>query len=98
LIFFAALLQVQVVIADTFSGQTSTTGWSKPQIYSPSWVCSDCHQYLYRQFEKSMHARAFITPVFQGQVYDVLLSQMRGEPKAMYKVGAYLACHSPAGA
>jgi len=83
------------VSADFYPVQTGTINLNRPHDYSPSKDCANCHLYLYQQFEHSMHAKAFTNPVFQNQLYDVLLPQMKENPNARHKVGKCLACHSP---
>ncbi len=89
-----AMLATQVS-ADFYPVQTSVINLNRPHDYSPSKDCSNCHLYLYQQFEHSMHAKAFINPVFQNQLYDVLLPQIEENPSDRNKAGKCLACHSP---
>ena len=91
----AALLLAPAVIADRYTGKISELNQTKPGAYSSSESCSNCHLYLFKQYEKSMHARAFSNPVFQNQVYNVLLPQLIGDADAMQIAGSCLACHSP---
>ncbi|RRS36197.1 MAG: hypothetical protein NV67_08340 [Gammaproteobacteria bacterium (ex Lamellibrachia satsuma)] len=89
--FMAAVFLAPVAKA----GQAGAVNLAKTGAYESSKVCSNCHAHLYNQFEQSMHARAFANPVFQNQVYNVLLPQVSGDPDTAHKAGSCLACHSP---
>lgn len=91
IIFAVAMLLTPTAEA----GQAGATDLSKTGDYQDPVECANCHQYLFSQFEQSMHARSYRNPIFQNQVYNVLLPQMSGDPDAMQKAGACLSCHAP---
>ncbi|MBL3529354.1 MAG: hypothetical protein JMN27_17110 [gamma proteobacterium endosymbiont of Lamellibrachia anaximandri] len=89
--FLAAVFLVPMANA----GPAGAVNLIKAGAYETSKVCSNCHAHLFNQFEQSMHAKAFANPVFQNQLYDVLLPQVTGDPDATHRAGSCLACHSP---
>jgi nitrate/TMAO reductase-like tetraheme cytochrome c subunit len=63
--------------------------------YWPSSTCRDCHVKAYDQHLKSMHARAFVDPVFQAQYFKEVVPRMTRERELSQDAEGCIACHSP---
>jgi len=80
-----------------FSGlQSYAENLSTPtEKYWPSSTCRDCHVKAYDQHLKSMHARAFVDPVFQAQYFRELLPRIDRERELSQDAEGCISCHSP---
>ncbi|GBE06884.1 MAG TPA: hypothetical protein ENG95_06135 [Nitrospirae bacterium] len=67
----------------------------KPEEYSPSSGCAQCHDNIFEQHSQSMHAKSFENPVFQAQYFKELLPKSITDADLFEETRACIACHAP---
>lgn len=63
--------------------------------YQSSSSCRNCHAHIFEQFSESMHSKAFSNPLFNAQVYNVLLPRVENGDDLAGELSGCVACHSP---
>lgn len=63
--------------------------------YESSIQCSGCHTDQYRQYEESMHAKAFTNPLFNAQYFNDVVPRAQLDAALIPEARKCIACHAP---
>lgn len=92
-------LPLSLFAAITFFGAAGTALAEEPLHHTPSEVCKNCHQEIYRQWSGSMHAQSTaLSDPIHGTFYQKVVGSPTEEDvkhKASGKYPVCLQCHAP---
>lgn len=96
--FYYLFLCVFLVACAAENIQSGALSDAEPRLkypYESSNQCSGCHVEQYRQYEESMHAKAFSNPLFNAQYFNDVVPRALLNPATIPEARKCVACHAP---